>query len=75
MKSKTKKLSNYDYFIKTDTSGYQGEWIAIAGQKIVAHGKDAEIVYKSARRKNPGLQVSLAKVPDAQVMILSFSHD
>ena len=48
---KTKRPSNYEYFIKTDTSAYKGEWIAISKGKVVAHGKDAEKVYKTAVKK------------------------
>lgn len=68
MKS-TKKLSNYDYFLKVDTSPYKGEWVAIAGSKVVAHGKDAQRVYKQASKKT-SKGVSLAKVPSEQVLIL-----
>ena len=68
-----KLTANYDFFVKTDTSKYTGEWIAIAGKKIVAHGKDAEKVYKSAKKKAPGKNISLAKAPDEQMLVLKFS--
>ena len=73
MKNKKKTSSNYDFFIKTDTSSYKGEWIAIAKNKIVAHGQDAEDVYKKAVKKTRDKDVSLAKVPDEQMLILRFS--
>jgi hypothetical protein len=62
--------SNYDFFIKTNTSRYKGEWIAIAGNKIVAHGKDAEKVYNSAKIKAKSKDVSLAKIPEEQMLVL-----
>lgn len=65
-----KPSSNYEYFIKTDTSKYAGEWIAIAQKKIVAHGKDAQIVYQKAQKKAPRQQVSLAKIPQEQMLVL-----
>lgn len=68
-----KKLSNYDYFLKVDTSPYKGEWVAIAQSKIVAHGKDAQTVYKQAKKKAPRAEVSLAKVPSEQVLILKLN--
>lgn len=71
MKSLKKPSSNYDFFIKADTSPYKGEWIAIAGKKIVAHGKDAETVYKSAQRKTHLKNISLAKAPDEQMLVLN----
>lgn len=62
--------SNYDFFIKTNTSRYKGEWIAIAGNKVIAHGKDAEKVYKSAKIKAKSKDVSLAKIPEEQMLVL-----
>ncbi len=64
----SKKLSNYDYFLKVDTSPYKGEWVAITQSKVVAHGKDAQTVYKQAKKRNPTSEVSLAKVPSEQVL-------
>lgn len=64
---------NYDFFLKTDTSKYKGEWIAIAKNKVLAHGKDAQKVYKSAKKKAPKSDVSLAKTPDEQMLVLTFS--
>lgn len=69
MKS-TKPSANYDFFLKTDTSPYKGEWIAIAGKKIVSHGKDAGAVYKNAQRKTHLKNISLAKAPDEQMLVL-----
>ena len=65
-----KNISNYDYFIKADTSPYKGEWVAIAGEKIVSHGKDAQAVYQKAQKKIKGGNISLAKIPEEQVLVL-----
>lgn len=62
---------NYDFFIRTDTSRYKGEWIAIAGDKVVAHGPDAQKVYEAAQKKTLK-PISLAKAPDEQMLVLSF---
>lgn len=64
---------NYDFFLKTDTSKYKGEWIAIAKNKVIAHGRDAQKVYESAKKKAPKASISLAKPPNEQVLILKFS--
>ncbi|MBI2611165.1 succinyl-CoA synthetase subunit alpha [Candidatus Gottesmanbacteria bacterium] len=74
MKKLQKLPANYDFFIKTDTSSYKGEWIAITGKKIIYHGKDAQEVYRKAKQKYPTANVSLAKVPDEQILILRFSQ-
>lgn len=67
------KQSNYEYFLKMDTSPYKGEWIAIAGRKVIGHGKDAQEVYQKAKKKLSNNDISLAKVPDEQVLVLKFS--
>lgn len=69
----SKKLSNYDYFLKVNTSPYKGEWVAIAESRIVAHGKDAQKVYKQAKKKGPTKDVSLAKVPTQQILVLKLN--
>lgn len=72
MKTK-QKITNYEYFLKTDTSAYKGEWIAIANKKILVHGKDAAEVYQKAKKKLPKAKISLAKIPEQQVMVLKIS--
>ncbi len=73
MNNKSLPSKNYEFFVKTDTSKYTGEWIAIVDEKIVAHGSAADQVYKQAQKKNPGKTVSLAKTPKRQFMVLQFS--
>ena len=58
-----KKLSNYDYFLKVDTSSYKGEWVAIAQSKVVAHGKNAQTVYKQAKEKTSTGDIELLFSP------------
>jgi len=70
---KKKQITNYDYFIKTDTSPYKGEWIAIAKGKILAHGKDAEEVYNKAAKKAGKAIISLSKTPNEQMLVLNQS--
>lgn len=72
MKQKTLTKTNYEFFVKTDTSKYRGEWLAIAKNKIIAHGPDAQSVYKTAKKKVPESQISLAKTPEEQMLVLKF---
>jgi len=72
MKQTKPASSNYEFFIKADTSPYKGEWIAIARNKIIAHGQDAEDVYKKAVKKAGNKDVSLAKVPNEQMLVFKF---
>ena len=66
--------ANYDYFVKTNTSAYRDEWLAIAGAKIVAHGKDAQKVYAAAKKRAGDHAISLAKTPKEQMLVLRFSR-
>ena len=70
MTQKAQTLSNYEFFIKTKTNRYKGEWIAIANEKIIGHGKDAEKVYRNAQKKAKNKDISLAKVPEEQMLVL-----
>lgn len=73
MKLKKSPSTNYEFFIKTDTSNYKGEWIAISEKKIVSHGKDAGKVYNQAKQKYPKKEISLAKIPEEQTLILKIT--
>lgn len=73
MIAKQRKLSNYDFYIKADTFAYKGEWIAISGKKIVSHGKNAQQVYKQAKQRSKTADISLAKIPEEETLILKSS--
>ena len=51
-------------------ANYEGEYIAIIEDDIVAHGRDAKKVYSSAKEKFPLKTVFLGQVPRKEVMIL-----
>ena len=63
--------ANYDYFVKTDTSRFSGQWIALTDKKVIAHGQDAEKVYAKAKRVAGSKDISLAKAPDEQMLVLN----
>ncbi len=73
MKAKQKTASNYDFFIKADTSSYKGEWVAISDKKIISHGKDAQQVYRQAKHKSKTSDISLAKIPQEDILVLKSS--
>lgn len=74
MKLASAPTPNYDFFLKTDSSAYKGQWIALSGKKILAHGHDAQKVYQEAQRKYPKQQISLAKAPNEQMLVLRLSR-
>lgn len=66
----TMETRDYEWFVKTDLSDYAGEWVTTLDQKVVAHGNDAEIVYKEAKAKYPSKSPSMAKIPTGDSLIL-----
>lgn len=75
MKQKVVPTSaNYNFYLKLDTSKYKaGEWIAMAKNRVFAHGEEADKVYKEAVKKAQTDDVALAKIPQAGMMILVIS--
>lgn len=55
--------------MKANVDKYLGEWIVIAKQKIVSHGKDIALVLEEAKRKYPDETPLLIRVPDKETMI------
>lgn len=60
---------NLDWFAKADLSQYEDEYVAIAEEKVVAHGDDPEVVYNSAKKTYPDEEVVLWKVPKGDFFI------
>ena len=54
---------NFAYYLNNDFKGYHdGEWIAIHGQKVVAHGKKLkEVIYK-AKKIAPLSKILVSKI-------------
>lgn len=61
--------SNYEVFLKTDLKKYEGKWIAIAQNEIVAYGDNAKEVYKKAQEKFPNKKIMIVKVPEKESLI------
>lgn len=49
---------------------YEGQYVAIIGRSVVAHGSDAERVYEKARKVNPDERILIGQVPVKEAMIL-----
>ncbi|MBI4045159.1 MAG: hypothetical protein HY392_05600 [Candidatus Diapherotrites archaeon] len=58
-------------FLKKDFSRHEGEWIAISGARVIAHGKSISKVIAKARKNSKGKEYAYAKVPKkSQALIL-----
>jgi len=50
-KNITKGMSQeFLYYSETDMSEYAGTWVAIVGEKVIAHGNDFKKVYIEAKK-------------------------
>ena len=61
---------NYQWYVHANLRRYKGEWVAIASQKVVAHGSNAQKVLEIAQKKYPHETPALAKVPQEDVLVL-----
>ena len=69
----TKRDDSYDFFIRSLRrlmSRYEGQYVAIVGRSVVAHGKDGKRVYDIAQKKFPKERVLIAQVPLKEAMVL-----
>lgn len=57
--------ANVEWFIGADFGEYEGEYVAIARQQVIAHGQDPGQVYEEAKRRCAGEKILLWKVMKA----------
>lgn len=60
---------SYQYYLEADISSYEGEWIALSEDKIIAHGKSLKEVVSKANNIAKGKKYLLARVPSQEAMI------
>lgn len=60
----------FEFFIKANLKKYQGKYIAIVGERVVASGENAREVWQKARKKFPHKIPTLAKLPKEEALIL-----
>ena len=59
----------FQFYLKADLHKYEGKYIAIVDEKVVASGNDSEVVLEEARKKT-GKMPLLVKVPTEDTYIL-----
>ena len=52
---------NYEWFLGADLSVYEGKYVAIAHEQVVASGDEPGLVYETAKRQVPDEEVLLWK--------------
>lgn len=69
-------MSNYTWYLQSDLTEFEGKWVAIAGEKVVASAMDLKLLTSEVSKKFSLESVSFVKVPDkkeALVYKCSFS--
>ena len=64
------KEVNFVAKLPPELEKYRGMHVAIIGDKVVASGKSAYLVWKTAKKKNPDKRPVLAFVPKKETLIL-----
>ncbi len=54
---------NYDWLITTNLSKYEGEWIIIANESVIAHGQDLNKLYTKVNKKYPREELLTVNIP------------
>ncbi|MBI3320047.1 MAG: hypothetical protein HYZ89_05625 [Candidatus Omnitrophica bacterium] len=75
MRKETRQMEkNFEWFMKADLSSYEGRYVAIAHEKVVASGDDPGPVYEAAKKKYPREEVLLWKVMPSGVFVFRVSR-
>lgn len=53
---------NYEWFLNANLSRYEGQYVAIAREQVVAFGEDPGQVYETAKQCYPSEEILLWKV-------------
>ena len=60
---------NFEWFIRADLSPYEGKYVAIAHERVVASGDDPGTIYEAAKVQYPEDEILLWKVMPAGVFV------
>ena len=56
---------NFNFLIQANLEKYEGEWIAVSGNKVIAKGESASKVLSLAERKTDE-KVTIMRVPEKE---------
>jgi hypothetical protein len=60
----------FEAYLSLDPRRYEGDWIALLGDIIVAHGRNLRDVYAEALEKHPGKTPLFTKVPESNETLI-----
>lgn len=65
---------NFEWFIRADLTPYEGKYVAIAHEQVVASGDDPGSVYEAAKKQHPNEEILLWKVMPSGVFIFQVTR-
>ncbi len=60
---------NYEWFLKANLTAYEGKYVAIAREKVIAFGDNPGEVYERGKAARPGEEVILRKIPIGEAFV------
>ena len=63
----------FEFYVKANLKEYEGKYVAIVGDKVVASGTNAKEVLEEAKKKYPNKLPALAKIPKEETLIYRLS--
>ena len=60
----------FKYLTANPLEQFSGEWVAVVGEEVVAHGPSVLKVHARAMKARPGSAPLFAKIPKGDLMIL-----
>lgn len=67
-----KTSPEFDFFVHSPLTEYEGMYVAILGKKVVASGISAKDVWDEAIKKYPNQIPTIAKLPKKEILIYNF---
>ena len=65
-----KTSKEFDFFVHNPLTKYEGMYVAILDNKVVASGFSAKKVWEKAVKKNPKKLPTLAKLPKKEILVM-----
>jgi len=63
---------DYEWYLQSDLSSYEGQWVAILDQRVVAHGANAKDVLEQVLKDRPESTPLLVKVLPEELFVFFF---
>ena len=64
----------FEWFTRADLSRYENKYVAIVGKTVACADEDPETAYTKAKKKYPGREIVLWKVPQGDAFIFQHSE-